>query len=177
MKKKVIKIIVTAVIILLAFVIQSTLSLHLNTTVPAPNLLLLVTCLFGFIRGQNFGSVTGLCCGLLMDVMFGDVIGLYALIFAYIGFFSGLFKNLLHMDHIYVPMFLVFGNDFLLNAAIYVFRFLLRNKLDFSFYFRQIIFPEMLITAFIALLVYKLFYKLNDKIYIEKQESELNFGK
>lgn len=177
MKKKIIKIIITAVIVLFAFVLQSTLSLHFNTNIPTPNLLLLVTCLFGFMRGENFGSVTGLCCGLLMDVMFGDVIGLYALIFTYIGFFSGLFRNLLHEDHRYVPMFLVFGNDLLFNVAIYVFRFLLRNKLNFSFYFEKIIFPEMVFTAFIALLVYRLFYKLNDKVYTEKQESELNFGK
>jgi rod shape-determining protein MreD len=177
MKKKLLKVFVTAVIILVAFVLQSTLSLHLGSNVPTPNLLLLVTCLFGFMRGENFGSVTGLFCGLLIDIMFGEVIGLYALIYTYIGFLSGLSRNLLHEDHIYVPMFLVFGNDLLFNAALYVFRFLLRNKLDFSFYFEKIIFPEMVVTAFIALLVYKLFYKLNDKLYTEKQESELNFGK
>ena len=109
--------------------------------------------------------------------MFGEVVGLYALIYTYIGFFSGMFKNLLHDDHFYVPMFLVFGNDFLYNTLVYVFRFLLRNKIYYSYYFEKIIFPDMVITAFISLLVYKLFIQLNDKVYAEKQERELNFGK
>ena len=44
-------------------------------------------------------TVTGLICGLLVDIFFGDVIGLYALIYMYIGFFSGLFKKMFHTGH------------------------------------------------------------------------------
>lgn len=177
MKRKILKVIITAIIIVIAFVIQSYISLSTNQTVATPNLLLLVTCMFGFMRGKNYGILTGLFCGLLVDIMYGDLIGLYMLIYLYIGFFSGLFKNLLHDDHVFMPMLLVFGNDFVYNILIFVFRFLLRNKLSFSYYFEKIIFPEMIFTAFIMLILYKPLYKLNDKFFVEKQESELNFVK
>lgn len=177
MKHRVIKIFITALIIIIAFVLQSEISLANFNVVATPNLLLFVTCIFGFMRGCNYGSVTGLICGLLVDIFFGDVIGLYALIYMYVGFFSGLFKKMFYSDHVFMPMVLVFTSDFMYNILLYVFRFLLRNKLDFSFYFEKIIFPEMIITTFVAFALYKLFYLLNEKILTLKQENTLSFDK
>lgn len=162
---------------MISFILQSTLSLANFDVVATPNLLLFVTCIFGFMRGCNYGSVTGIFCGLLVDIFFGDVIGLYALIYMYVGFFSGLFKKMFYSNHVFMPMLLVFTSDFIYNAFVYIFRFLLRNKLDFSYYFEKIIFPEMIITTFIAFALYKLFYILNEKILTLKQENTLSFDK
>lgn len=162
---------------MISFILQSTLSLANSDVVATPNLLLFVTCIFGFMRGCNYGSVTGIFCGLLVDIFFGDVIGLYALIYMYVGFFSGLFKKMFYSNHVFMPMLLVFTSDFIYNAFVYIFRFLLRNKLDFSYYFEKIIFPEMIITTFIAFVLYKLFYILNEKILTLKQENTLSFDK
>lgn len=177
MKNKILKIVITGLIIIVAFVLQSFISLNSGLSVAAPNLLVLVTCIFGFMRGCNYGSITGLICGLLVDVFFGDVIGLYALIYMYVGFFSGLFKKMFYSDHVFMPMLLVFSGDFAFNVGCYIFRFLLRNKLDFSFYFEKIIFPEMIFTTFVTFILYRLFYLLNEKILTEKQENTLSFDK
>ena len=177
MKHRVIKILITGLIIMISFILRSTLSLANSDVVATPNLLLFVTCIFGFMRGCNYGSVTGIFCGLLVDIFFGDVIGLYALIYMYVGFFSGLFKKMFYSNHVFMPMLLVFTSDFIYNAFVYIFRFLLRNKLDFSYYFEKIIFPEMIITTFIAFALYKLFYILNEKILTLKQENTLSFDK
>lgn len=177
MKHRILKIIIIGLIIIAAFVLQSFISLNTSQLVATPNLLLLVTCIFGFMRGRNFGSITGLFCGLLVDIFFGDVIGLCALIYMYIGFFGGLFRKMFYSDHVFMPMLLVFSGDFIYNLAYYIFRFLLRNKLDFSYYFEKIIFPEMIITTFLAFVLYKLFYLLNEKIFTQKQENTLSFDK
>lgn len=177
MKHRIIKILITGCIIIISFILQSTISLANSEIVATPNFLLFVTCIFGFMRGCNYGSVTGLVCGLLVDVFFGDVIGLYALLYMYVGFFSGLFKKMFYSDHVFMPMLLVFTSDFMYNLLFYIFRFLLRNKLDFSFYFEKIIFPEMVITTFVAFILYKLFYVLNEKILTQKQENTLSFDK
>lgn len=177
MKHRIIKILITGLIVIFAFVLQSSLSLSSSQLVTTPNLLVLVTCIFGFMRGCNYGSVTGLFCGLLVDIFFGELIGLYALIYMYVGFFSGLFKKMFYSDHVFMPMLLIFSGDFLYNLACYTFRFLLRNKLDFSFYFEKIIFPEMIFTTFLIFVLYKLFYLLNEKILTEKQENTLSFDK
>lgn len=177
MKHSLKNVIITAVIIIFAFVLQSQLSLLFSTSVAGPNLLLIVACLFGFMRGANYGSVTGLFCGLLVDIFFGDIIGLCALLYMYMGFFSGLFKKLFYSDHVFMPMSLLFISDFLYNILYYMFRFLLRNKLDFSFYFEKLILPEMVFTTFVTFLLYRLFYILNEKVMTKKQESKLSFDK
>lgn len=177
MKHRAVKIVITGIIIILSFVLQSYISLFSSESVATPNLLLLATCILGFMRGCNYGSITGLICGLLVDIFSGDVIGLYALIYLYIGFFSGLFKKMFYSDHVFMPMLLVFFNDFIYNIACYIFRFLLRNKLDFSFYFEKLIFPEMIFTTFITFFVYKLFYLLNEKVFTLKEENTLSFDK
>ncbi|MCI9564464.1 MAG: rod shape-determining protein MreD [Eubacterium sp.] len=177
MKHRVIRVFITALIIIISFVLQSELSLANFEIVATPNFLLFTTCIFGFMKGCNYGSLTGLVCGLLVDIFFGDVIGLYALLYMYIGFFSGLFKKMFYSDHVFMPMVLVFISDFIYNVLLYVFRFLLRNKLDFSFYFEKIILPEMIITTFVAFILYKLFYILNEKILTIKQENTLSFDK
>lgn len=177
MKQKILNFIITALIIIAAFVLQSSISLAIGQTVVTPNLLLIVTCMFGFMRGRNYGCVTGLVCGLLVDIFFGDIIGLYALIYMYVGYFSGFFRKVFYSDHIFMPMLLVFCSDFIYNSACYVFRFLLRNKLDFSYYLKNNIFPEMIITTFLTFVLYKLFFLLNEKVFKEKQESTLSFDK
>lgn len=177
MKQKFINFIIIGIIVIISFILQSYLSLATNTRVATPNLLLMVTCLLGFMRGCNCGSITGLFCGLFVDIFFGDIIGLYSLIYMYIGFIGGLFKKMFYSDHVFMPMILVFFNDFLYNIGCYTFRFLLRNKLDFSFYFEKIIIPEMIITTFITFILYKLFYLLNEKVFTIKQENRFSFDK
>ena len=142
MKHRIIKILITGGIITLSFALQSSFSLLNYRSVATPNLLLITTCIFGFMRGCNYGSVTGLFCGLLVDIFFGDVIGLYALIYMYVGFFGGLFKKMFYSDHVFMPLLLVFSGDFAYNMGCYTFRLLLRNKLDFSYYFWNIFFPQ-----------------------------------
>lgn len=58
-----------------------------------------------------------------------------------------------------------------------MFRFLLRNKLDFSYYFEKVILPEMIFTTFLTLIFYKLFCLLDEKILREKQENRFSFDK
>ena len=139
MKHRVIKISITALIIIISFVLQSEISLANSDVVATPNFLLFVTCIFGFMRGCNYGSVTGLICGLLVDIFFGDVIGLYGLIYMYMGFFSGLFKKMFYSNHVFMPMVLVFTSDFIYNVLLYIFRFLLRN---FHFILKRLFFRK-----------------------------------
>ena len=175
MKKHFLRFIIVALIVIFSFVIQTTLSKINSNVVATPNLLLIVSCIFGFMRGNNYGTMVGFSCGLLVDIMFGDVIGLYALIYMFCGFFSGIFKKMFYSDHVFMPMFLILTNDFIYNICIYIFRFLLRNKQNFPYYFFKIILPEMIITTFVVFILYKLFYKLNEKVLTDQEESMISF--
>ena len=75
----------TIIIILLAFLLQTTVFHKLALANVVPNLLLILTVCYSYMRGRTSGEVIGLVCGLMLDMMYGSVIGLYAFIFMTIG--------------------------------------------------------------------------------------------
>ena len=70
-----------AVTIIICFLLQSTVFQRLSFVSISPNLLIVVTAAFGFMRGRKEGLFVGFFCGLLMDVFFGPVLGIYALLY------------------------------------------------------------------------------------------------
>ena len=59
---------ILAVLILLAFVLQGTVFQTLSIASIVPNLLLILTVSFGFMRGKKEGMFVGFFCGLLIDI-------------------------------------------------------------------------------------------------------------
>lgn len=161
--------------IVLCFVIQNAVSLSSGNLFVTPNLLIIVTCIFGYMKGSKTGVIVGFISGLLADIFAADILGMNALLYMYVGFLSGIFHRLFYKDMVLLPLIIVFCGDFLYNFGYYIFRFLLRNKLDFSFYMLDIILPEMVFTTFIALIIYRVFYFVDSKWLKEEQRSTLNF--
>ena len=77
--------IITAILILVCFLLQCTVFQSLSFGGIVPNLLIVLTASFGFMRGEKTGLLIGFFCGLLVDIFFGSTIGFYALVYMYIG--------------------------------------------------------------------------------------------
>ena len=75
---------VTFVIILVCFLLQSTVFNRLSIGSVSPNLLVIVTASFGFMRGQKSGMYVGLACGLFTDLFWGGELGFHMMIFVLI---------------------------------------------------------------------------------------------
>lgn len=175
MIKKIRRILITLLLIICSFVIQNTISTASGNMFVTPNFLIILTCIFGFMCGYTEGLLVGFISGLLVDIFAADIIGMNALIYMYVGYFSGIFNRLYYEDMVLLPLGLVFSGDFIYNFSYYIFRFLLRNKLDFSYYMLKIILPEMVFTTFAALIVYRLIYWIHSKWLVKEQRSTLNF--
>ena len=72
---KIRRIIVTAVILLAAYLMQTAVFPALEIAGVKPNLMLIVTASFGFMRGSREGMLVGFASGLLIDIQSGDMIG------------------------------------------------------------------------------------------------------
>ena len=66
--------------------------------------------------------------------------------------------------YITLPLILSITNDLAYNMYIYVFRFLIRARLDFLYYFKEIMVPEIIFTTVTTLLVYRLLLFINRKL-------------
>ncbi len=153
-----------AILIILCFLLQSTVFRGLAFAGIVPNLLIILTASFGFMRGENEGLLIGFFAGLLCDIFFGDVLGFYALIMMYIGFLNGKFNRIFYPEDIKLPLVLIIISDLSYSMTCYVLLFLLQGKFNFPFYFLNVILPEAVYTILVSCVLYPVILKINDKL-------------
>ena len=153
-----------AVLIILCFVLQSTVFRSLAFAGIVPNLLVILTASFGFMRGENEGLLIGFFSGLLCDIFFGDVLGFYALILMYIGFLNGKFNRIFYPEDIKLPLGLIIVSDISYSMTCYILLFLMQGKFNFPFYFVNVIIPEAVYTILVTCILYPLILKLNERL-------------
>ena len=164
-----------AVIIIVCFLLQSTLFRALAFSDIAPNLLIVVTASFGFMRGKKEGMLIGFSCGMLMDIFFGGILGFYALEYMYIGYFNGFFRKQFFPDDIKLPLMLIGVSDVLYNLGVYVLRFFFRGNFHLGFFMLHIIIPELVYTLLVTLVLYFILLKMNQRLEFSEKRSAKKF--
>jgi rod shape-determining protein MreD len=163
------------VTIVASFMMQNNLFAASNLIDTVPNLLLIVTFTFGFLRGKADGMLIGFLSGLLLDSFFGETLGFYALVYMVIGYGNGLLGQVFYTEFINMPVVLCILSDFLFNLIIYFFDFLMRGKLDILSYMRQVVLPEIVYTVLLTLVLYKFLRFLNTKFAQFEKRSAKKF--
>mgnify|MGYP001172341107 FL=1 len=166
---------VTAVILIICYLLQCTLFPHLALASIKPNLMIILTASFGFMRGSRDGMLVGFFSGLLMDIQFGGIIGFYALIYLLLGFVNGLFQQVYYDEDVKLPLLLIAASEFLYGLAIYLLMFMLRSEFNFIYYFSHNIIPELIYTIVIALGLYPLILYFNHKLEADEKRSASKF--
>lgn len=147
--------IIAAVLLILAFVLQSTVFSRLPFLRSAPNLVLVMTFIYGYAGSKIVGMITGMMGGLMLDVFFCDVIGYHALILLIIGFISGVWDSFFYSDDLYVPLILLILSDLFYCIVYFVVWYVLKAKFDFGYYLLHIMLPEFLLTFIAGVILYK----------------------
>lgn len=156
--------IVMVIVILFSFILQTTVFQTLSFGGISPNLLIIVTASYGFMFGKKYGMTVGFICGLLMDIFYGSVLGFYALIYLYIGAGNGIFNSIFYQNDIKLPLVLISASDFIYSFICYVLLFLLRGRLQFLFYLKGIILPEIVYTIFVTVFLYPCILLINKSL-------------
>ncbi len=169
------RMLVTAFFIFICFLLQCTVFRALAFGGIVPNLLIVLTASFGFMRGEKNGLFIGFFSGLLIDIFFGSVIGFYALLYMYIGYANGKFSAIFYPEDIKLPITLILCSDFFYGIICYVILFLLRGKFDFSYYLVHIIFPEMVYTVVVTLFLYPVVLRVNRGLERGEKRGEKKF--
>ena len=152
MKRKVAEII----LILLFYLIQVTFGNAIGIGGITPNLLIILPVLFGFFKGRNEGMLVGFLSGVMYDLFFSSLFGFSALVFVYIGYFSGIFYKeyavSIYLSSTMSPIFKSVTDIF--EFLSYIGNFLLHNRLNVDFFLRRFIMPEVVYTLVVALVLY-----------------------
>lgn len=151
----------TALLILIAGILQCLVFQLFEIASIKPNLLIIITVSYGLMRGRRGGLWTGFFCGLFLDLLFPSYVGYQTLIYMWIGYISGFAWRIFYDDDIKTPLIMVGAANLVYGIYCYLFSFFLRGRLNFWFYLRRIIIPETLYTIVLTILLYRLLYKLN----------------
>lgn len=152
------------IFVLLSFILQTTVFRVIDFGGVVPNLLIIFTGSTAFIKGDRPGLIVGFFCGLLVDIFFGTYIGFFAMIYMYLGFIVGKLHDIFFSQNIAIPIVIITIADFLFGFICYVLMFLFRTKFDIGYYMMNIIIPEMVYTALVAIFYYPLILRINMSI-------------
>lgn len=161
-----------AVLILVTFLLQTTVFQSLEIASVTPNLLLILTVAFGFMRGKKEGLWVGFFCGLCIDLFYSNLLGFYTLLYMYVGYMNGFFYKVFYDEDIKVPMVLAALSDLAYNIVVYILQFLLRVRLSFFDYLEHIILPEMVYTMVISIVFYRILFLINRKLTENEMEGQ-----
>ncbi|SNU06103.1 rod shape-determining protein MreD [Lachnospiraceae bacterium] len=159
-------------LIIISFLLQSTILSIYSINGMAPNLMLVLTMSFGIMRGRREGMLTGLFCGFLYDVFYGSLLGPYMLLFLVIGYLNGSFHKDFLMEDIMLPVFIIIADDFIFCFVQYVFYFLLRNRTNLLFYIVNVFLPQILFTVIATIIIYRLYVLINKALKKKVKENE-----
>mgnify|MGYP006066573267 FL=1 len=157
MKRK----IIVALMILISFLLQSTVFKALAIGSISPNLLVVLTSSFGFMRGKKEGLWVGFFCGLLEDIFYGRLLGMHAVMYMYIGYVNGYFNRIFYGEDIKLPIFLISVSELAYGLGTYAVMFLMRSRFAFFYYLTRIILPELVYTVILTQVCYRIIYSVN----------------
>ncbi|MDO4619754.1 MAG: rod shape-determining protein MreD [Lachnospiraceae bacterium] len=153
----------------ICFILQTTVFSTLTFFTAAPNVLIILTVSIGFMQGRTEGLLTGFLCGLLVDLFYGKIFGFFALVYLLVGYFCGRYSKIYFDEDVKIPLLLTGAGELFLNLMIYIGQFMLRGRTDFGGYLKGVILPETVSTLLAAIILYRLFYKLNHSL-VEKEK-------
>ncbi len=159
---------IVLLMVFIGYLLQCTLFQKISLGGIVPNILIIITSSFGFMRGKKEGMIIGFLAGLTLDVFFGDILGFYALVYMCIGYLNGFFRSIFYPEDIKLPMILIAASALLYCFLCYIFLFLLRGKLHLGYYFIHVILPEIVYTVLVTLIVYKAILWVNE--WLESRE-------
>lgn len=149
-----------SLIIVINFILQSTIVPHFAVFGIVPNTSLVIVIIVSILTGKRIGSITGLIIGMLQDIMFSSVIGVNSFIYFFIGYLIGIAEAKLYKDSILLPFIMSIASTFAYHLSYYIFMFFLNYDISFINFIKDVVFIETIYNTVLSVLLYKWFIKL-----------------
>lgn len=156
------KVLTYGVLILILFLLQCSFFSNLSLADVVPNLLIILTASAAIINGSLEGCLVGFFSGLLLDIVFGPYLGMYALGYLICGYLTGICNRIFYKEDITFPILMIAAADLFYGFYMYIFGFMIRGRLNILFYIRRIILPEAVYTVIIAIFLYRIILMISE---------------
>ncbi|KXL54050.1 rod shape-determining protein MreD [Anaerotignum neopropionicum] len=163
------RIIITIAMVLINFILQTTLLQHLAIQSIFPNTALIIVVSYALLRGSKEGCIVGAFTGLLFDVFFGTAMGYYTLLYFALSYFTGKSQKNFYRENYLLPILFC-----ALAAGIFeFFQFLtelvLRKDGNILFFVIKIFLPTIVYTAVVTVPIYRILFGLNEWLELKEK--------
>lgn len=163
------RIIITAGLILLNFILQSTLFPHFAVQGIFPNTALILVTSYALLRGSREGALVGIGAGLLMDVFFNTYIGFYTGLFLCCGLLFGRSKSSFYRENYMLPIIFCTVSTVLYEAILYVVGFVFRGEGNIVYFLFRILLPELVYGAILTIPLYRILFGINEWLELKEK--------
>ena len=153
-------------LLLAAYLLQYSVFIRIPLLNCAPDLMLIVTFTFAYIRNKNAGMLVGFFAGLFIDVFYSSTLGYNAAVLMVIGFICGSLKKVYYSDSVFTQMLILSLCDLFSSLVFYFFWFILQSRFAFSHYLLHVIIPEFVLTFLFGIITVRPLSALIRKMYI-----------
>ncbi|KNF09459.1 rod shape-determining protein, subunit D [Gottschalkia purinilytica] len=151
--------IIIAGIIILNFILQSTVFQYFHFLQVLPNTSLILVVTYSLLAGKNSGAIVGLAVGLLQDIFFYDVIGVNALIYFLIGYVLGLLDEKVFKENLILPFLITAATTAVFHIMHYFFMYFLSVDVHLIPILKNVLLKEAIYNAVLSIFVYKYMLK------------------
>jgi len=160
--------IITALILIINIVLQSTVLNLIRIHYVIPNTALIITVSMALLRGSFEGSLTGFGCGFLLDIFFGTSIGYYSVIGTLFGYLAGKFNHGFYKENYVLPILMCFFSTIIYESVIFFTSAFFYGYLNYFYFFFNLILPEAVYSAVFTIVIYRILFSVNEQL--EKRE-------
>ena len=163
------RILITALIIFLNFILQTTLFPLLAIRGIFPNTALILVTSYALLRGSKEGAIIGGCCGVLMDIFFSKMIGFYTLLYLAMGLLFGRSQKTFYRENYILPVIFCTIANVLYQAVLYITGFMFRGEGNILYFLFSVLVPELVYTAVVTILFYRILFGINEWLELKEK--------
>jgi len=161
------KINIMAAIVVINFILQTSLYNYLDIFGVIPNISLIFVVIFAMMTNGVIGGSIGILTGILYDVMLYDVFGVYTLIYFIMGAVIGSFSEDVNRENYSLYSLATCLSTIFMHISLYLVLFFLKyNVVNVGIIFKNIVL-EIILNTFISIFVLKFIIYIFNKFNIK----------
>ena len=157
------------ILILVNFILQTTLFQFLSIQGIFPNTALILLVSYALLRGSKEGIIAGIFTGILFDIFFGMHLGNYTVLYGFIGFFAGRGQKDFYRENYLLPILLCVIATGLYEGFFFITEFMFRDMGDIFFLFMKVLLPMEVYTVVVTIPVYRVCFSLNEHFELKEK--------
>jgi len=156
--------------LIICYLLQHTVFSWLSISSIVPDLIVVLVVAVAYQKGKVAGIFIGIAGGLMLDLQFGGLIGVYALVYMFIGYFCGFLANYYIKNDTMLPLSMIAISEFVFLFYGYIVNVLIKGRLEFVKYFSKLMLPKIAYTAIVGIILFKIFDFIYYNLLMEADE-------